>query len=206
MRYFKNIGLFGLLFMVSTTLRAQENYTSLSFGVGQFTNNPASGSVSYTIFSHKDISQVSRFGPQFSLNLESLINEKWGIGLQLQYVNAQSDRDTRTTGSLFGTSRIIENVVSNGVGGEFNLKYFYYREQKSSLYAVGYVGGFFVSENATTSSGVKNVYINSWLSVSGGAGIRYFFSDKFGVFGELSYRRLGPPSGVHFNGGIIMKI
>jgi hypothetical protein len=206
MRYCKIISFVGLLFMTLHALQAQENYTSLSVGLGQFLRNPVSGSVNYTFFSNKDISQVSRFSPQLSLNLETFISKKWTLGLQLQYVKAESERDTRTTGSIFGNSRFIENVTSNAIGGELNFKYFYYQKDEYSLYMVGQAGVFLAVEKSTTSGAITISTVSTWLSLNAGTGIRYFFNNKLGMFGELSYRRLGPPHSLHFNAGLIFKI
>ena len=207
MRYFKIIGFFCLLF--TTTLRAQKaqkDYTSLSFGVGQFFNSPVSGNVNYTIFSRREISQTSRFGPQFSLGIEGFFAKKWSLGLQFLYASAQSDRETRITGSIFGNSRVIEKVSSRAGGGEFNIKYFFYEKEELSIYVTGSLGGLVALETGTTAGGALRNYADYWLSLNGGIGARYFPSEQFGAFAELNYKRLGPPHGIHFNCGLILKI
>ena len=206
MRYFKIIGLFCFFSALTNVLQAQDNYTSASLSIGQFIRSPVSGNSSFTFFSRKDISQTSRFGPEFSLGIESIFAKKWGVGLSLSYVSAESDRDTRTTGSILGNSRVIEKVSSNAGGGALSMKYFFHQDKELSFYVTGSLGAFFVSENATTTGGVQNIYLNYWILLNGGVGVRYFWSEKLGAFSEFGYRRLGPPHGGHFNCGLILKI
>ncbi len=210
MRYCRFFALFCLVFIASNKALAQEDYkdyTSLSFGIGQFINSPVSGNVNYAFFGRKDISQVSRFSPQLCLNIEYHFDRKWSFGIQVHYLTAQSDRDTKTTNSAFGASRFIEKVESKAFGVDFSIKHFYYENGPYSLYVVGSLGGYLASEKSTTaSSGFETIGFSTWVLLSGGTGIRYFTSERLGFFGELGYQRLGPPHDFHFNCGVILKI
>jgi hypothetical protein len=182
---------------------------SISLGIGQFISNPVSGrSTTHDFYGSYFVRQSSRFSPQLSLNVEANLDKRFQIGIQLHYLAlVRFDRKSNEKYPFPSDSAKREQGRARVFGFDFNMKYFLYIKNKTSVYINGSAGLLIVQENVSDPAGVWKPYSDTrlWLLCHLGTGIQYFPHENYGFFAELGYKRLGPPRGLQLSSGVIAR-
>jgi hypothetical protein len=216
MRHLQYLIFLSLVLLASNVSFAQNPKKHILLSVGQFVKNPVSTGEYHNYATDNDVSQVSTFSPQFAINLEYQFDKAFSGGIQLRYVGVQSERTITTSSACFfciwgggGSTTFNETAQGQGLGLDLTTRINILSENKYDIYTLINGGVFYGLENIKNPLGSGKPSQESqsrlWLALDAKFGLRYFLSDKFGVFSEFGYSRIGRPLGLNMSGGIIIR-
>jgi hypothetical protein len=216
--FFKS--LIGALLLFSSHLMAQKR-TTVSISGGQFLKNPATNTVSGSLFSNSETEQTSLFAPQITFRIEYRVLKQLSVGLGYHSISSVGERTT-TNRDFFifnngGTPNppiITKQKVNSKMGGiSLDLKGFLYATPMVDIYAdlaVGLLANDESTELINTTGNANNAFSfnssNPLVNMFNfNLGMRYFAAADLAIFGEIGTARVGINSGALAQIGAIFR-
>jgi hypothetical protein len=211
--------LIGVLLLFSSHLMAQKR-TTVSISGGQFLKNPATNTVSGSLFSNSETQQTSLFAPQITFRVEYRVLKQLSVGLGYHSISSVGERTTTNrdffifNGGTPNAPVITKQKVNSKMGGiSLDLKGFLYATPTVDIYA-DLAFGLLANNESTelinsTGPTSQAFFFNSSNPLVNmfnfNLGVRYFAAADLAIFGEIGTARVGINSGALGQIGAIFR-